>query len=148
MKVSNTNISKHTKVLYLPLASFKNPNQRFLDSQLRDGQLGFVLPSNEVIVVEPYHTIVLGRQPNEDKEQIMIDLTGTNRDADGVSRSHAIIQFVKGDVYISDNKSSNGTYLNDAELYPLRKYVLNDGDKLRLGRLEIEISFITRDKIE
>jgi pSer/pThr/pTyr-binding forkhead associated (FHA) protein len=42
---------------------------------------------------------------------------------------------------VMDLRSSNGTYINDALLDPMEAHQLRDGDVLRMGQLEMRVSF-------
>jgi len=51
-----------------------------------------------------------------------------------VSKKHALIQKIKDDFYITDLKSTNGTFVNK-ERVPEGKYVkLEAGDKIKIGK--------------
>jgi pSer/pThr/pTyr-binding forkhead associated (FHA) protein len=60
----------------------------------------------------------------------------------GVSRKHARIIARNSRVTITDLGSYNGTYLNGGKLEPDKVYRLNHGDHLRLGKLELQLSFV------
>jgi hypothetical protein len=51
-----------------------------------------------------------------------------------VSRSHALIRYHRGQYYIEDMNSSNGTYVNHQSLVPGRHYPLNHNDCIALGK--------------
>jgi hypothetical protein len=51
-----------------------------------------------------------------------------------VSRSHALIRYHRGQYYIEDTNSSNGTYVNNQILVPGRHYPLNHNDCITLGK--------------
>ncbi len=55
-----------------------------------------------------------------------------------VSRQHAEIRLVDGEVYLRDMGSTNGTYVNDAIVKGEQK--LNDGDLIQIGRTKITYS--------
>ena len=77
----------------------------------------------------PLHkqTISIGRAPNND---IIIDNPA-------VSQLHANISFVNGQFIIEDQKSLNGTFVNGKNI---TKYVLKDGDSIKIGKHILEIS--------
>jgi len=52
-----------------------------------------------------------------------------------VSRDHFSIHQRDNHVYIKDNDSRNGTYLNDKKLVPNREYQVFQGDDLDIGPL-------------
>ena len=56
-----------------------------------------------------------------------------------MSRRHAsIIRWYQG-LYLMDEGSPNGTHLNEHRLLPQLPYMLRFGDKIRIGRLVLEI---------
>ncbi len=56
------------------------------------------------------------------------------------SRHHALIQKIRDDYYLKDEKSTNGTFLNGMKI-PADKYVkLNKGDKITIGTANIVFS--------
>lgn len=54
-------------------------------------------------------------------------------DNSSVSRTHAEIVAKNGTFYLIDQKSTNGTYLNDVRLNPLQEMELKNGDKIRIS---------------
>ena len=58
------------------------------------------------------------------------------RDNNTISRQHAIISISAGRVYIEDNHSKNGTFLNDIKLISGQRQELRDGDCLKLSNEE------------
>ena len=52
-----------------------------------------------------------------------------------ISRCHAILAYQpEVGFYVTDLGSSNGTWLNSQRIPPMQRYVLEDGDRLRVGR--------------
>ena len=61
-----------------------------------------------------------------------------------ISKEHAIIEFnSKGQGYISDLFSSNGTFVNGVKISTNQKFLLNEGDILKFGKEPIAFKFIT-----
>jgi pSer/pThr/pTyr-binding forkhead associated (FHA) protein len=61
-----------------------------------------------------------------------------------ISKEHAIIEFdSKGQGYISDLFSSNGTYVNGIKISSNQKFSLNEGDILKFGKEQTCFKFIT-----
>lgn len=58
------------------------------------------------------------------------------RDNNTISRQHAIISISAGRVYVEDNHSKNGTFLNDIKLISGQRQELRDGDRLKLSNEE------------
>ncbi len=83
--------------------------------------------------------ITLGR---EDKFQTVInlfDLEPFGAVERGVSRMHCQLTLKWGQVFVTDLKSTNGTYLDGKRLEPHQPKVIKKGSKLSLGRLSIRI---------
>ena len=76
-------------------------------------------------------TTTVGREP--DNEVVVSQ--------PGVSRNHARIVQAEGGYLLSDLGSSNGTFVNDQRVMD-EAYLLQDGDRIRLG--SIELSFVFR----
>ncbi len=60
----------------------------------------------------------------------------------GVSRLHAALRIVKGEVVITDLGSSNGTRVNGQKIVPHVDYPVSHGDVIALGKLKIQILII------
>lgn len=61
------------------------------------------------------------------------------RENGAVSRTHATIYMQNGQVYIEDNGSTNGTYVNGMKLVPkIKSKALEHGMRIRLGNEELE----------
>lgn len=52
-----------------------------------------------------------------------------------VSRIHARITNVEGDIYLEDLNSTNGTYQNGQRMHPYEKKKLEEGDEIRFGKV-------------
>jgi two-component system cell cycle response regulator len=63
---------------------------------------------------------------------------------DGISRHHARIIEVRGELYVEDLKSANGTLLNG---HRIGSAVLRDGDKIQMGSTTI-LKFTHADELE
>ncbi|HEX2622844.1 MAG TPA: FHA domain-containing protein [Phototrophicaceae bacterium] len=59
----------------------------------------------------------------------------------GVSRRHAIILPEDNGLMIKDLDSANGTFINDEQLKPNVPYSIRSGDHLRLGYLELIVTY-------
>lgn len=68
-----------------------------------------------------------------------VDLTEYGGLEKGVSRRHARLIEHNGQVVVEDLGSINGTFINDEKLAPYLSQTIQDGDRLRLGHLIIEI---------
>jgi two-component system cell cycle response regulator len=63
---------------------------------------------------------------------------------DGVSRRHAMVTRIAGELCIEDLQSANGTRVNGA---PITRHVLRGGDKIQLGERTI-LKFADADSVE
>jgi len=66
-----------------------------------------------------------------------VDMTPHGGEEGGVSRRHAKLIFESGKWFVEDLDSTNGTYVNDTEVAPKTRAVLNDGDALNFGDVEM-----------
>ena len=115
------------------------PDSRSLIVNLRIGQ-GDQARELEVSLVKP---IRLGRSDPVENIFPEVDLTDALGKEYGVSREHACI-FQRDDaIRVEDLGSTNGTLLNGEPLTPYLARPLNDGDQLQLGKLLIEVSFVS-----
>ncbi len=76
----------------------------------------------------------MGRRYELGKEEVSIgraDDCTICVNADQVSRRHALIQAVLGRYYIIDNRSTNGTFVNEQKV---ERAKLLDGDQIRVGK--------------
>jgi pSer/pThr/pTyr-binding forkhead associated (FHA) protein len=83
----------------------------------------------------------VGRYNPTTDEKPEIDLTDYGAVEKGVSRRHAFIIRRDGSLYLVDNDSPNGTFLNGQKLVAQQPRVLRDGDDIRLGHLVLRITF-------
>jgi pSer/pThr/pTyr-binding forkhead associated (FHA) protein len=94
----------------------------------------------EIPVTKP---IRLGRMDPLQDVYPEVDLTESLAMESGVSREHACI-FRRGDIIVvEDLGSTNGTLLNGERLAPFLPQILEDGDQLQLGKLLIDVFFVT-----
>ena len=134
----------HTRALVQPFAAFKRPKKTLgtTDNDVTIASVRFMLPNHQAVDVPAGSYIVIGRQQGNDR-QIDFDLSVLYGPESGVSRTHAVMQISDTDVFIRDLDSTNGTYLNGAELYALRDYPVQDGDTLKLGSVTMRVIFVT-----
>lgn len=80
---------------------------------------------------------IIGRKANASKATLQVE------DASRLmSRSHFYINVLESDkgtfhTFYLVPGIKNATFLNDQQVYPEDKYFLNDGDRIRIGNLEI-----------
>jgi hypothetical protein len=117
----------------------------------RDGQFGYDpsggpaggsvsvalwLPNGRTITLTPGDRLVLGRG----KESPLADLA-----TDNISRVHAVITVHRDGAFLTDEGSTNGTYLNGSQIQPRREYRLEGATAIGLGtdpplRVRVEVS--------
>lgn len=68
-----------------------------------------------------------------------IDLTPDGGLEAGVSRRHCRLYTEEGEYFVEDLGSANGTIVDGERLPPYLPHVVKDGDRLRLGRIDLEI---------
>ncbi len=103
--------------------------------------IDFVIGS-AVLPVTISNTLVLGRRTEiEGAPTPDVDLTAYEGDEKGVSRRHIRIECKHHLLYVFDLGSRNGTWLNGRLLVTNSRYLLRDGDELRLGRLKVRLRF-------
>ncbi len=71
-----------------------------------------------------------------------VDLTQDDVVNKCISRRHAIISKQHQRVLVEDRGSVNGTFINDQKLIPHLPKILNNGDTLKLGRLQIQVQIL------
>ncbi len=71
-----------------------------------------------------------------------VDLTQDDVVNKCISRRHAIISKQNKRVVVKDRGSVNGTFINDQKLIPHLPKILNNGDTLKLGRLQIQVQIL------
>lgn len=128
--------------LQLPNSQTEDEHQHLVGQLDPDSIALVVSDSNESLIVQVVTQAVLGRYTPNNPMQPLVDLTSYGALERGVSRMHVIIRrTTTGVLIIEDMASSNGTSLNDLRLAPYAPAVIRSGDRLRLGKLELEIYF-------
>lgn len=130
-----------TRLLNKPLTRFRNPNRNSQPATSPLSRVGLVLPNGRITILKLDKEIILGRGKDTIDGATKVDLDGVEGLNNGVSRNHTLLRMVEDTVAVMDYQSLNGTYLNNAELYPMRNYVLQDGDTLTIGKVKILIKF-------
>jgi pSer/pThr/pTyr-binding forkhead associated (FHA) protein len=85
--------------------------------------------------------VLLGRRNRDTGFMPTVDLTDVEGQKHGVSRRHATLSRRDNHLVLIDHSSSNGTYLNGKRLMPEQPRVVRDADMIKLGQLEILVSF-------
>ena len=93
----------------------------------------------ERIIMPDEGEIKLGRFEPTTRQENEIDLTPYGAMDRGVSRFHARIYLDGEQLFIIDNKSTNGTYVGNIKVVPHVATILGKGAELVLGRLPIQV---------
>ncbi len=141
------NNSKRTAPLNQPLKRFRNPSNRVKSSSSATKTVQLFFPNGQIIPIPTTATVTLGRGAATLNRGYKIDLDDIPGATDGVSRQHAILTMIDGILHIKDYNSTNGTYIDKTELYPMRNYVLEDGDIVTLGKVQIKVRFFVSDNV-
>ncbi len=112
-----------------------------LEIEVQETGVRFAFPYDE------FTAIALGRRDNRTGIIPEVDLTPHGGGEKGVSRQHARIVREKASLYLVDQKSVNGTFLNGQELMPENPRMLRDGDDIRLGDLTLRVHFYSKQAI-
>jgi hypothetical protein len=83
--------------------------------------------------------LFIGRVDPDTGERPDIDLSAYGAYENGVSRRHAAVLRWYHGLFLTDEGSPNGTYLNERRLLPHLPYMLKFGDKIRIGRLILDV---------
>lgn len=94
------------------------------------------LPGGRVITLEPGDRLMIGRS----QDSPLADMC-----ADNISRRHAFITVREDGVYLTDTRSTNGTYLGESRLVPDREYRLTGSASISFGtesplRMDVEVN--------
>lgn len=121
------------------LSKFRNPNEKIIPLTSPLSEISFILPDGKFCDFDLDHNIIIGRQISLEDNVYKVDLGGIIEQEGGVSREHVCIQKIDNQVFVCDLNSTNGTHLNGSELFPMRNYILKNGDILKLGKVSVEI---------
>jgi len=131
LSISNTNITtadERANIVY------KNGFPTHLI--LRSTQDKDLMISTEI---EPM--MVIGRKASIRDYDVTIDLTDLNGAEAGVSRYHVMVLALDNHVHMKDIDSLNGSLLNGKRMTPSKEYIIDDGDIIALGNLELHVEF-------
>jgi DNA-binding response OmpR family regulator len=97
---------------------------------------------DQQLVLPQTRSVVLGRVGRESTStEVSVDLNDFHAYKLGVSRQHVRVEQKEGLVYITDLGSTNGTFLNNSMIASHTEQLVQNGDVIRLGQLEIHIEF-------
>jgi pSer/pThr/pTyr-binding forkhead associated (FHA) protein len=101
-----------------------------------------IVESGQVLHLKDRKEFTLGR--TIEGQPILPDVDRSPFDAFtlGVSRVHAALRIINGEVVVTDLGSSNGTRVNGQKIVPHVDYPLNHGDLIALGKLKIQVLIV------
>jgi hypothetical protein len=120
-------------------AAEHEPKSTIAAPQLEAGTIAFaVVGTPNTILIQYEQPILLGRDAGtRPSDYPLVDLNDARGYVMGVSRQHALIQQVDDRYFISDQGSSNGTFVNGSRLKPYQDHEIHHGDRLILGQLNL-----------
>jgi hypothetical protein len=95
----------------------------------------------EPLVLQVISDLIFGRKSRNVNQEPDVDLTPFHALEKGVSHVHTLIEYHEQSLLLTDLDSRNGTYLNGERLTPHNKYILHDGDEIRMGKLTVHTYF-------
>lgn len=100
----------------------------------------FHLPRHDATFTVNGALLHIGRADPDDGFFPEVDLTDYSGQERGVSRRHATIQWVEGGYVITDQHSSNGTWLDGVRLVAGYAYQIPPGATVRFGGLLVQLT--------
>ncbi len=98
-----------------------------------------IVDSGQIIHLADRKEFTLGRTVEGQPILPDVDLSPFDAFTLGVSRLHAALRIINGEVVLTDLGSSNGTRVNGQKIVPHVDYPLNHGDIITLGKLKIQV---------
>jgi len=86
--------------------------------------------------------LIVGRADLSEKFTLGLDLTAWGAQDKGVSRRHAQLAGLNGQVYLCDLGSVNGTRLNGVKLPSNHSALVKNGDVIECGRMRL-VTYVT-----
>lgn len=107
-----------------------------------------IVGTAHIIKTPTRSALLLGRLDEERGVVPDIDLTDYQGQQLGVSRRHALLLARNNRVTVQDLGSANGTYINGRILKANQEYRIRDRDRIRLGRLELQVHFVVKPLVD
>jgi pSer/pThr/pTyr-binding forkhead associated (FHA) protein len=130
--------------------SLGEPSPRIDSSLLSDGPLKpvgdgilhlFIVSSGRHLDVHVNRELTIGRRDKNNQSIPDIDFADDDGYEKGVSRKHAALAIRQGEYVLKDLGSSNGTFVNHSPLVPHEYILLQHGDKITFGTLQVKVSY-------
>lgn len=96
---------------------------------------------DHIKTIELNPIMVIGRKRNMRDYEVNVDLTDMNGAELGVSHFHAMVLVLDSLIHIKDLESLNGMRLNGRQMTPSKEYIIDNGDILAFGNLEVKVKF-------
>lgn len=120
--------------------SLEDALARMNDPQDMKQHLNLVIYNQvEQVALAEEQSAIIGRSDSQTGFNPDIDLMRYNARKHGVSREHACLYLRGQNFYLMDLGSNNGTFMNGKALLPHHAQLVQTGDVIRLGLLEIQI---------
>jgi hypothetical protein len=89
------------------------------------------------------HRLLVGRNGSDGSgETVDLDLNAYRAAVYGVSRLHAAMEYVDGELYVTDLGSTNGTRINGLLIEAQIPCRVRSGDELEFGRVHISVRIV------
>lgn len=99
-------------------------------------------PQANAVGLDIWRVTVMGRADPMSAFQPDLDLAPYGAMRHGVSRRHALIRPAESALFLIDQNSTNGTWVNGQRLAPGRDFQLTDGDTIELGALRMNMRIV------
>nr|MBN1229210.1 FHA domain-containing protein [Anaerolineae bacterium] len=99
-------------------------------------------PLGQTVGLDIWRVTVLGRADPMSAFRPDLDYGPFGAMRHGVSRRHALIRPGDNALYLIDQNSTNGTWVNGQRLVAGRPYMLADGDAIELGALAMKLMIV------
>ena len=101
-----------------------------------------MLPSGEHTVVST--ALFIGRNPTRAVGDVEGELLSVNDTTKSVSKTHALLEVVQGQLFVTDLDSTNGVYVvsdeaDDVQAAPMQRTPVPPGSDLELGEFLIQV---------
>lgn len=100
-------------------------------------------PQPSTVGLDIWRVTVLGRADPMSAFRPDMDYAPHGAMRHGVSRRHALIRPGDRALYLIDQNSTNGTWVNGQRLLPGREFPLSDGDIIELGALRMTLRIVS-----
>lgn len=99
-------------------------------------------PASRQVGLDIWRVTVLGRADQMSAFRPDLDFGPSGAMRFGVSRRHALVRPGEQSLYLIDQNSTNGTWVNGQRLLPGRDFALSDGDVIELGALRMTLRIV------